>query len=301
MRFFRKKTRTEEAAPVRAAAPEALEEDSPSQGEEQADKPKPRRRRGTRGGRGRGKKKVEGATAETEAKAEAKAEPKPRQSRQKKAKNGDEAAKPRRKRTQMVFGGLLGAGALVAVVVVLVLVVFNGDGNDEVDVPAGAAAIPAQKVSDVKEAAKLAGCTYNPKVDNEGAGHEEKEFQPSDYKQNPPTSGNHFPEWYDDGIYSPGDTPELGKLVHTLEHGRIDIQYKPGTPKTTVAQLETLYNEMDGGHHLLLFENTTGMKYAVAATAWDASLGCNTMNDKVFDAIRAFRTEHIDKGPEIVP
>jgi len=45
VRFFRKKTRTEEAAPVEAAALEALEEDSSSQGDEQADKPKPRRRR----------------------------------------------------------------------------------------------------------------------------------------------------------------------------------------------------------------------------------------------------------------
>ena len=61
MRLFRKKTRIEEAAPVEAAAPEALEEVSPSEGDEQADKPKPRRRRGTRGGRGRGKKKVEAA------------------------------------------------------------------------------------------------------------------------------------------------------------------------------------------------------------------------------------------------
>ena len=123
-----------------------------------------------------------------------------------------------------------------------------------------------------KKAAEPRSARYEPKLANEGSGHEEKDFKASDYKQNPPTSGNHFPQWYEDGIYAPGDTPELGKLVHTLEHGRIDIQYKPGTPAATVAQLETLYNEMDGGHHLLLFENTTGMKAAVAATAWDASL-----------------------------
>jgi hypothetical protein len=43
------------------------------------------------------------------------------------------------------------------------------------------------------------------------------------------------------------------------------------------------------------------MPFAVAATAWDHQLGCPTMNDKVFDAIRAFRTDYIDKGPEIVP
>jgi ribonuclease G len=100
VRFFRKKTSTEETAPSEAAAPEALEEVSPSGGDEQADKPKPRRRRGSRGGRGRTKKKVE-ATAE-DAKADKaekpkpeKAEPKPRQ--RKKPKEGDE--KPRRRRT----------------------------------------------------------------------------------------------------------------------------------------------------------------------------------------------------------
>lgn len=229
-------------------------------------------------------------------------EEKERRKRERQEREAAEKAKAAsRKRMQMVLGGLLGAGALVAVIVVLVVVVFSGDGNDEVDVPAGAAAIPAQKESDPEKAAQLAGCDYQPKVANEGAGHEEKDFKATDYKQNPPTSGNHFPEWYDDGIYAPGDVPELGKLVHTLEHGRIDIQYKPGTPKTTVAQLETLYNEMDGGHHLLLFENTTGMKAQIAATAWDASLTCATMKPEVFDAIRAFRAEHIDKGPEVVP
>jgi ribonuclease G len=103
VRFFRKKMRTEEAAPAEAATPEALEEASPSQADGQADKPKPRRRRGTRGGRGRGgKKKVEAAAESGEkadSKGEAKAEPKQRQSRQKKTKDGEEA-KPRRKRTQ---------------------------------------------------------------------------------------------------------------------------------------------------------------------------------------------------------
>ena len=102
MRFFRKKS-TEEAAPAEAAAPEALEETSPSQADGQADKPKPRRRRGSRGGRGRGGKKKVEATAEsgakTDSKAEPKAEPKQRQSRQRKPKDGEET-KPRRRRTQ---------------------------------------------------------------------------------------------------------------------------------------------------------------------------------------------------------
>jgi hypothetical protein len=210
----------------------------------------------------------------------------------------EQASAARRRRMQVVFGGVLAAVAVVAAVVVVVFVI--GGGDDDNAVPASAATIPAVKESDLKKAASAAGCKL---VDapNEGAGHIEKEFKPSDYKQNPPTSGNHFPQWYDDGIYNPGDTPELGKLVHTLEHGRIDVQYKPGTPAKTVAQLETFVKESEDGYHMLMFQNETKMPYAVAASAWDHYVGCPTMNDKVFDALRAFRTEYIDKGPEVVP
>src|SRR4029079_8053407 len=90
----------------------------------------------------------------------------------------------------------------------------------------------------------------------------------TDYKTNPPTSCNRNPVWYQDGIYNPGDVPNLGKLVHPLEHGRVEIQYKPGTPQSVVTQLEALYQESSQGYHMLLFKNTTGMKYQVAATAW---------------------------------
>jgi hypothetical protein len=159
--------------------------------------------------------------------------------------------------------------------------------------------LPDQVETDPVKAAKAAGCDLqNPQY--EGAGHEDRAFKVSDYKTNPPTSGTHEPTWYEDGIYAAGDTPRLGQLVHTLEHGRIDIQYKPGTPKETIAQLEALVGENDG-YHMVMFENTTDMPYAVAATAWTHLLGCKEMNDKVFDAVRTFRDKYIDKGPEKIP
>jgi hypothetical protein len=52
---------------------------------------------------------------------------------------------------------------------------------------------------------------------------------------------------------------------------------------------------------MLLYENTTDMDAAVAATAWGHSLTCPEMNDQVFDAIRTFRAEYLDQGPENVP
>jgi hypothetical protein len=205
-----------------------------------------------------------------------------------------------RKRMQLAFGALL-ALAAVAGIVVAVLVSTGGDGGKGKPKQASSSAkLPTQQISDIKKAAEAAGCTLNnPAYD--GANHEQKTFKPSDYKTNPPTSGNHTPDWYEDGIYAPGDTPNLGKTVHPLEHGRIEIQYKPGTPKATVDQFEALLAENDDGYHMLLFENTTGMKAAVAATAWTHSVTCPEMNDKVFDAFRTFRARYIDKGPERVP
>jgi hypothetical protein len=215
------------------------------------------------------------------------------------------AAAARRKRLQLGGGVLLGLAALAGVVLAIV-VGLGGDSGSGAQAPdaseQAAAQLPPQETTDMQEAAKAAGCKLaNPPF--EGANHEEKEFTAADYRTNPPTSGNHTPDWYDDGVYEPGTTPSLGMLVHTLEHGRINIQYKPGTPAETVAQLEALVasEDMNEGYHLLLYENTTGMKPAIAATAWTHSLTCPRMNDKVFDAIRTFRARYIDKGPETVP
>jgi hypothetical protein len=214
-----------------------------------------------------------------------------------------QAKKARAKRLQFVFGGGLTVLVVAAIVVgVVVLSSSSGGGGSGTPKTANAkgVAIPALAQSDLKKAAAAANCTVtNPAI--EGNTHESKDFKASDYKTNPPTSGNHNPVWYQDGEYNPGDTPKLGMLVHPLEHGRIELQYKVGTPSTTVKQLETLFNQESGGYHMLLFQNTTNMPDAVAATAWGHLLACKTMNDKVFDAVRDFHDAYINKGPEIVP
>jgi len=217
----------------------------------------------------------------------------------------EKAKAARQKRLQVVLGGVVAVAAIV-IVVLLVSGTLGGGGEGaeagQGDAPEAASnvTLPEQETGDIKAAAEAAGCKLtNPKI--EGAQHEDREFTAGDYKTNPPTSGNHFPEWYQDGVYGPGGVPQLGMLVHTLEHGRINVQYKPGTPAETVTELEALLAEQSDGYHMLLYENTTGMDAAVAATAWGHSLTCAEMNDKVFDAIRTFRAEYIDQGPEDVP
>jgi hypothetical protein len=192
---------------------------------------------------------------------------------------------------------LAGLVSVLGVVGIVALAVAAFGGTGEAPKPTPTAAPP---VDDLAEAVRVAGCTLG-RPPNEGAAHADKAFTASDYNVNPPTSGTHTPEWAPDGVYKPGDTPELGNLVHTLEHGRVNIQYRRGTPVETIKRLETLVLELDNGYHQLLYENTTGMEAAVAATAWDRLLTCPEMNDRVFDALRAFRAAFIDQGPEQVP
>jgi hypothetical protein len=215
----------------------------------------------------------------------------------------DRAARARKKRLSMVLGGLAGIAVIAVAALLISGAIDTGGGGDGGDGPKQAKApadvkLPEQQTSDLDDAVETSGCKLeHPKF--EGAGHETKEFTPADYQSNPPTSGAHFPEWYDDGIYAPGDVPELGKLVHTLEHGRINIQYKPGTDAETVAQLEALVAEEP--YHMVMYQNPTGMEAQVAATAWTQSLTCDRVTDKTWDAMRTFRDRYLDKAPERVP
>ncbi len=124
------------------------------------------------------------------------------------------------------------------------------------------------------------------------------------YRTNPPTSGSHDPVASEDGLYTNG-APDLQQTVHSLEHGRINVQYKRGTPQATIDMLTRLVEgyQVKGteGYHALLFENQTNMPSAVAATAWTKSLTCPQMNDRVYDAIRTFWRANVDKGPEFIP
>ncbi len=207
-------------------------------------------------------------------------------------------------RLRLALGGLVAIAAIAIFVVVISGAVGGGeDSGNAKQASAPTGALPAQKISNLPEAAKAANCTLKT-YPTEGREHS---TDPSkwQYKTNPPTSGTHNPTWSEDGLYEPGNTPEIGFTVHTLEHGRIDIQYKKGSPKAVVDQLEAVGSEKlqfgTEGYHVLVFENNTGMKPAVAATAWTQSLTCPTMNPRVFDAIRTFRTEYTDKGPELIP
>jgi hypothetical protein len=207
----------------------------------------------------------------------------------------------RNRRLQIIGGAVLGVAVVAAVIIAVV--VGSGGGSDEppsstgVKNPVvGALPIPPRKTTDLAVAAKQAGCVVRT-FPNEGRTHI---TGPGTYRTNPPTSGNHNPVPAPDGDYSGQQTPAKENFVHTLEHGRIEFQYAPGTPNRVIGQMRTLFAEQ-GSYHDLLFENNTKMPYQVAATAWTHLIGCTKVTPQMWDALRAFRITYTDKAPEQIP
>ena len=114
---------------------------------------------------------------------------------------------------------------------------------------------------------------------------------------NPPTSGNHNPEQLADGAYS--EMPAPWYFVHSLEHGRIEIQYSPDLSEQDQLALKGVFDESPPG--MLFFPNDE-MPYDVAVTAWTQLMGCKEYKGRAtLDAIRDFRDTYRGLGPEPLP
>ena len=221
------------------------------------------------------------------------------------------AAKGGRNRLLLAYGA---AAAVVVVIAVVVVVLVSGGGDDQSSAAVtgqldeGGAHInlnlsygstngitpderagivpPAAKTTDLTAAAKAAGCKVELKLPDEGHEHIPPGSEVPDYKTNPPTSGPHVEPPYQqaDGAYT--ETPAEIDYVHSLEHGRLEIQYSPDLPEQAQLELKGLYDTMYGAS--LLFPNPK-MPYEVAATTWTNMLTCPKYEGaKTLDAIRAF-------------
>jgi hypothetical protein len=145
---------------------------------------------------------------------------------------------------------------------------------------------PPVKVKKLREAAKRADCDLRLNLEDEGRTHIGTGAATPDYGTNPPTSGNHVVPPYQqaDGAYT--EMPGEINIVHSLEHGRMEIQYSPDLPESEQLELKGLYDTMYGA--TLLFPNPN-MDYAVAATTWTNLVGCDEYRGAItLDAIRAF-------------
>ncbi|MBS1878522.1 MAG: DUF3105 domain-containing protein [Actinobacteria bacterium] len=227
-----------------------------------------------------------------------------------------EAAESKGSRNRLLLAYGAGAAVVIAIAVVVVVLVSSGGSSGGANVPsdrldeggahinlntsygstngvhpderAGIKPAPAQ-ATDLAAAAKQAGCQLKLHLRDEGHEHIPPGSPPPHYETNPPTSGPHVepPFQQADGAYS--ETPAEIDYVHSLEHGRLEIQYSSQLPETAQLELKGLYDTMYGAS--LLFPNDK-MPYQVAATTWTNMLVCpQYKGTKTLEAIRAFGKE----------
>ena len=208
-------------------------------------------------------------------------------------------AKSDKRRLLAVYGVAAVIGIVVVIGIVSLIASAGGGGSGEShinqasgstngvkpDERAGTTA-PKPKVTNLKQAAKQADCTLRLHLRDEGHTHISPTATTPDYKTNPPTSGNHVEAPYQqaDGAYS--EMPGEIFFVHSLEHGRMEIQYSPELPEEDQLALKGLYDTMYAA--TLLFPNEN-MNYEVAATTWRNLIGCAKYKGAItLDAIRDF-------------
>jgi hypothetical protein len=203
----------------------------------------------------------------------------------------------------MIGYGIAGAVGLIVIVAIVIVATSGGGGGESasggahLDTRSGSTngvqpdnrsgpKPPPVKVANLKKAAKLADCELRLHLPEEGHEHIAPGSPSPEYKTDPPTSGNHVepPFQQADGAYS--EEPAKIDFVHSLEHGRLEIQYDPELPEKDQLALKGLY---DTQYAASLFFPNGEMPYAVAATTWRNLIGCKQYKGaKTLDAIRAF-------------
>jgi uncharacterized protein DUF3105 len=215
-----------------------------------------------------------------------------------------EAAEATKRRGRLILGYSLSAAIAVALAVVVIVVVSGedsgaeqGDAHINLNLTYGSTngvapddragtPPPPVAVANLASAAKQAGCDLRLRLPDEGHEHIPAGSPAPNYKTSPPTSGAHVEPPYQqaDGAYS--GTPAEIDVVHSLEHGRLEIQYSPDLAEEDQLALKGVFDTMYGA--TLLFPNGN-MPYEVAATTWTNLIGCPTFEGAItLDAIRDF-------------
>lgn len=116
------------------------------------------------------------------------------------------------------------------------------------------------------------------------------------YNSNPATSGPHYGAAVAPGIYR-SHLPD-GQTVHALEHGRVVIHYRPGTPDEIVAKLESIAKRY--ARDTVVHPNPT-IDVQIALTAWgriDKMDGFDEQRILSFtDKLRGRYDHHSTAGP----
>lgn len=142
---------------------------------------------------------------------------------------------------------------------------------------------------------KEPGTDYSLEMPFEGQSHV-AEGTDIKHQSNPPTSGNHWPTPLKDGVYKTEKPDEA--VIHSMEHGRVWISYKPSLSPDIIKQLEKL-----GSGQALIVTPRNANETDIALAAWTRLDTFNLNVDGTLDEQRVlnFINRYKNKGPEFVP
>jgi hypothetical protein len=192
------------------------------------------------------------------------------------------------------------AAGIVALVATVAVVALAGGGGK----------------ADVKQVAKLmaaANCSFKNVKGYVPDGHTHVNSLTKKFPWNtdPPSNGEHYPEWAVWGFYTQPVNPR--QVVHNEEHGGVILWWGPKVKHATVTKLQALYNSDPTGMFGTPYANL-GSK--VAVTAWTGNPGvyqyngnygtghiavCPRYTAATEKAFLAFRDAFRGKGPEGIP
>lgn len=138
--------------------------------------------------------------------------------------------------------------ALAAVAVIVAVVVLQPETSDGSGQPA-----PTDLLARAAEAAQTAGCSevqttgdYPGGADGGGLAHDQfRQLPPplDSYPSTPPASGPHADTTLPAGVYD--SSPDIGSLIHSLEHGGSVVWYSPDAPAEQIDALVAFYGQDD--------------------------------------------------------
>ncbi|TSC77465.1 MAG: hypothetical protein G01um101433_575 [Parcubacteria group bacterium Gr01-1014_33] len=122
-----------------------------------------------------------------------------------------------------------------------------------------------------------------------------------DYNSNPPSSGHHYGQPANWGIYDYEVNDKI--FVHNLEHGGIWIAYRPSVSAKIVEELKAIAAEFNNSKIVMAPRQTNDAD--VAIVAWTKVLKLDhlgdTLRNEQKEQIRAFYKAFKNHGPEFVP
>lgn len=117
-----------------------------------------------------------------------------------------------------------------------------------------------------------------------------------EYDTMPPTSGPHYSSATDAGFYE--ETPPLGNLVHSLEHGAVVIYYDPealsSSAEEDLTELASTYTDT-WASVIVAPHPESSPEAPYVLTAWRHLLRLEEYRE---DVVRAFLAEFLGRGPE---